>query len=99
VSKKSRMTRGGLGSLGLVLAGLVLGGYVVVAWPDGGTTQKTPGAKSQPVRATASVDSYPESELAGMAGGTYPGDLFAYEPGPTPFLDAVIAAPPAVDAR
>jgi hypothetical protein len=92
------VTRGSLGWLGLVLAGLALGGYVVVAWPDGGTAQKAPAAKSQPVRATASVDAYPESELAGVAGAIYPGELFAYELGPTPFLDAVIAAPPVLDA-
>lgn len=87
-------SRGSLGWLGLVLSGLVLGGYVVVAWPDGATAQKTPAAKSQPVRVTASVDAYPESELAGVAGAFYPGEFLAYEFGPTPFVDAVIAAPP-----
>jgi hypothetical protein len=93
----THVSRGSLGWLGLVLAGLVLGGYVVVAWPDG-PTQKTPAAKSQPVRATASVDAYPESEFAGVAGAIYPGELFAYELGPTPFLDAVIASPSVLDA-
>lgn len=91
------MTRGSLGWLGMVLAGLVLGGYVIAAWPD--AAPKKPAASSQPVRATASVGAYPESELAGVAGAFYPGGLFAYELGPTPFLDAVIAAPPAFEAR
>jgi hypothetical protein len=91
------VTRGSLGWLGLVLAGLALGGYVVVAWPHG-TAQKAPAAKSQPVRATASVDAYRESEYAGVAGAIYADELFAYELGPTPFLDAVIAAPPVLDA-
>jgi len=76
----------------MILVGLVLGGYVYAAWPDGVTTQATPVAKS-PVRATASVDSYPDFDVAGIAGAFYPGELFAYELGPTPFLDTVIAAP------
>jgi hypothetical protein len=82
----------------MILAGVALGGYVYVAWPDGGTAQKAPVAKSQPVRATASVDAYPAYELSGIAGAVYPGELFAYELGPTPFLDAVISAPPVLDA-
>ena len=92
-------SRGSLGWLGLVLAGLALGGYVAVAWPDGKTMPKAPAANSQPVRATASVGAYPESELAGVAGAFYHGDLVAYELGPTPFVDAVIAAPPVVEAQ
>lgn len=92
------MTRGSYGWLGMVLTGLALAGYVVVAWPDGGSSQQAPAAKSQPVRSTASVIGYPELELAGVAGAVYPGELFAYELGPTPFLDAVIAAPPVLDA-
>ena len=85
--------------VGMILAGLALGGYVYAAWPDADAIQRTPAAKSQPVRATASVDGYPVSELAGVAGAIYAGELFGYELGPTPFLDAVIAAPPAYDAE
>jgi hypothetical protein len=93
--------------LGMVLAGIALGAYVFAAWPDtstrlvrlpyGESMPKTP--RSQPVRTTASVDAYPESEPAGVAGTIYPGDLFGYELGPTPLLDAVIAAPAPVDVR
>jgi hypothetical protein len=99
VSKNSEMTRGSLGWLGMVVAGLALAGYVVVSWPEGGSTKPAPVAKSQPVRTTASVVGYPELELGGVAGAIYPGELFAYELGPTPFLDAVIAAPPLADAE
>ena len=53
----------------------------------------------RPVRMTASADAYPESELAGVLGAVYPGALFEYEPGPTPLLDAIIAAPEPVDAQ
>lgn len=76
----------------MTLAGLALGGYVYTAWPEA-AVPKPPIAKSQPVRATASVDSYPESELAGVAGAFYPGYLYVYEVSPTPLLDALIAAP------
>jgi len=85
--------------VGMILAGLALGGYVYAAWPGSEAIQKTPAAKAQQVRTTASVDAYPELELAGVAGAIYPGELFAYELGPTPFLDAVIAAPPLLDAE
>ena len=93
----------------MILTGLGLGGYVFAAWPDttprlvplpyGETMPKTPTAKSQPVRVMASVDAYPESELAGVAGVVYPGDLFVYEPGSWPLLDAIIATPEPVDAH
>jgi hypothetical protein len=57
---------------------------------------KSPAARPQAVRTTASVDSeesYPESELAGVAGAFYLGYLYVYEVTPTPLLDALIAAP------
>jgi len=92
-------SRGSLGWLGLVLAGLVLGGYVVVAWPDGEATPKAPATSSQAIRAPASVGVDPELEPGGVAGAVYPGVLYAYELGPTPFVDAVIAAPSPVDAE
>ena len=85
--------------VGMILAGLALGGYVYAAWPNGDTVKKVQVANPQPVRATASVDAYPESEFAGIAGAIHRGELFAYELGPTPFLDAVIAAPPLLDAE
>lgn len=82
----------------MILAGVALGAYVLVAWPNGATTVKASNA--QPiVRTTASADEYPESELAGVGGTFYPGTLFAYELSPTPLLDAVIAAPERVDAH
>jgi hypothetical protein len=90
---------GSLVRVGMILAGLALGGYVYAAWPDGHAIQRTPAANSQQVRAMASVDADPELELAGVAGSVYPGVLFAYEFGPTPFIDAVIAAPPLPDAE
>jgi hypothetical protein len=99
--------RGSLVWLGMILAGFALGGYVLASWPDtssrivrlpyGESMPKTP--HPQQVRTTAAVEAYPELELAGVAGTIYPGDLFGYELGPTPLLDAVIAAPAAVDAR
>ena len=91
----------------MILAGVALGAYVLVAWPDAAPRPvrllnsaamvKTP--KAQPVRRTASVNEIPESELAGVAGAVYPGDLFVYELSPTPLLDAVIGAPEPVDAH
>ena len=89
--------RGRLVWLGMILAGLVLGAYVVAAWPE---TSPRPTASSRTVRVTASVDTDAETELAGLAGASYPypGEIFVYELGPTPMLDAVIAAPPLVDA-
>lgn len=90
--------RGAVAWLGMILAGVALGAYVLVAWPNGATTVKAPSA--QPiVRTMASVGELPESELAGVAGAVYPGTLFAYELSPTPLLDAVIAAPERVDAH
>jgi len=87
----------------MTLAGLVLGGYVYTAWPDttprivrlpyGEAMPKSPAARPQAVRTTASVDSYPESELAGVAGAFYPGYLYVYEVSSTPLLDVLIAAP------
>ena len=74
----------------MILAGLALGAYVLVAWPD--------TAPTQPARATASVEAYPESELAGVAAAVYPVELFDYELSPSPLLDAVISAPQPVDA-
>jgi hypothetical protein len=82
--------------VGMVLAGLVLGAYVVSAWPD---ASQPAVARPAPVRTTASV-SYPESEQAGVAAAFYPSDLygFYFEPGTTPALDALISAPPPLDA-
>lgn len=76
--------------LGMILAGLALGTYVLAAWPDS-SPQVAP--RPQPVRSTASV-SYPESELAGVA-AAIPDDRYGwlFEPGTTPALDAVISAP------
>lgn len=101
-----RKARGGLVWLGMILAGFALGVYVLASWPDtstrlvrlpyGESMPKTP--RSQEVRTTASVDAYPESELAAVSGAT-PEEAVAYELGPTPLLDAVIAAPEPVDAR
>ena len=93
------MTLTGRGSrvwVGMVLAGLVLGAYVVSAWPD---ASQPAAARAEPVRTTASV-SYPESEQAGVAAAFYPADLygFYFEPGTTPALDALISAPPPLDA-
>ena len=107
MNKRVRFTaRGSLVWLGMILAGFALGGYVLVSWPDtssrivrlpyGESMPQTP--PSQPVRTTAAVDSS-ESELAGVAGTISPGDLVVYELGPTPLLDAVIAAPAPVDVR
>ena len=81
-------TRGSLVWLGMVVAGFALAAYVLVAWPD-----SSPGAAPapKPVRATASL-SYPESELAGVAGAFYPEGLYRYviEPGSAPALDALL---------
>lgn len=103
------VARGTLTWLGMILAGVALGAYVFAVWPDttprlvrlpyGEAMPKTPTAKPQPVRVTASVDAYPESELAGVAGAVYPGEYFVYELGPAPLLDAIIAAPQSVDAH
>lgn len=100
------VTRGRLVWPATILAGLALGGYVFAAWPDttprlvplpyGEAMPKTPTAKSQPVRVMASAGVDPESELAGVA---YPEELFVYEPGQWPLLDAIIAAPEPVDAH
>jgi len=89
--------RGRVVWLGMILAGLVLGAYVVAAWPD---TSPRPAASSRTVRVTASVDTGAQTALAGMAEPfyPYPGEIFVYELGPTPMLDAVIAAPPLLDA-
>jgi len=97
----------------MVLAGLALAAYVFAAWPDtsmqvvrlpnGEAMPKVAATQAEPVRETTSVSSYdeayPESELAGVAGAVYPGDLYVFELGPSPLLDAVIAAPLAVDAQ
>ena len=96
----------------MTLAGLALGGYVYAAWPDttprvvrlpyGEAMPKSPAARPQAVRTTASVDSedaYPESEVAGVAGAVYPGYLSVYEVSATPLLDAFIQAPATVDVR
>lgn len=108
VSMRQRVrftARGSLVWLGMILAGFALGGYVLVSWPDtssrivrlpyGESMPKTP--HSQPVRTAAAVDS-PQSELSGDAAFSL-GDLVVYELGPTPLLDAVIAAPAPVDVR
>jgi hypothetical protein len=101
--------RSGLVWLGMILAGLVLGGYVLSAWPDtsshlvrlpyGEAMPKTPAATPQTIRKTASVTTYPESELAGVLGEIYPLELYYYELVPAPLLDALIAAPQPVDAH
>lgn len=101
--------RGSLVSTAMILTGLALGAYVFTAWPDttprlvrlpyGEAMPKTPAAKSQPVRVTASVNTNPGSELAGVAGAVYPLELFVYDLSPAPLLDALIAAPEAVAAR
>ncbi|HEX4929929.1 MAG TPA: hypothetical protein VFV62_04400 [Gaiellaceae bacterium] len=96
----------------MTVAGLVLGGYVYAAWPDttprvvrlpyGESMPKTPAAKPHVARTTAAVmseESYPELELAGVAGVVYPGYLSVYEVSATPLLDAVIQAPATVDVR
>ncbi len=87
-------TRGSLVWLGMVLSGLVLGAYVVAAWP--GSSPRV--AQPQPVRTIASV-SYPESELADVAGAIYPDELYGYfELGSSPTIDALIGGPPPVAA-
>ena len=93
-------TRASLAWPAMTLAGLVLSAYVYAAWPET-AVPKSPTAepRSQPVRTTASVDSYPESELTGVAGAVHPGYLYVYEVSPTPLLDALIQAPLPVDAR
>ena len=98
------LRRGSL-SLGMIVAGLALGGYVHTAWPDtsshvvrlpyGEVMPKTPGAES--VRET-SYESYPESELAGVAGAMYLDAYYVFDFGTAPALDAVTGAPPPVDA-
>ena len=87
-------SRGSLVWLGMILAGLMLGAYVLVAWPD---SSPRVSAQPQPVRATASVSS-PEPELAGVAGAIYPDELYGiFEAGTSPALDALIGGlPPAV---
>lgn len=82
--------------VGMILAGLALAAYVAVAWPD---TSQPVASRPEPVRTTASV-SAPESELAGVAAAFYPDELYGFhlEPGTTPSLDALISAPPPLDA-
>ena len=82
-------TRGSFAWLGMILAGLALGAYVVAAWPD---SSPSAAPRPEPVRSTASV-SYPESELAGVAGAIYPDD---FELGSSPAIDALIGGPPPV---
>ena len=88
--------RGSLVWLAMVVAGLSLGAYVLVAWPG---SSSPAGPSPRPVRATASA-SHPETELAGVAGAFYPGTFYGYsfEAGTTPALDAVISAPLALGA-
>ncbi len=81
----------------MTLAGLALGGYVYAAWPESAVPKPT--ARAQPVRTTASVSSYPEMELSGVAAAFYPGYLYVYEVSPTSLLDALIQAPATVDVR
>jgi hypothetical protein len=90
----------------MIVAGLALGGYVYAAWPDtspqvvrlpyGEVMPKTPPA--EPVRTTTSYESYPESELAGVAGAMYLDAYYVFDFGTAPALDAVTGAPPPVDA-
>jgi hypothetical protein len=108
----SRTVRGSLSWLGMILAGLALGGYVVTAWPDttthvvrlpyGEAMPKSPTVEPRQVRTTASVRSAqagPESELSGVLGDLYPLELFFYEITPAPLLEALIAAPQPADAN
>ena len=97
----------------MLLSGLALAAYVLVAWPDttthptrlpyGEAMPKAPAVKPRLVRTTASVGSAstaPEPELTGVLGELYPLELFFYEVSPAPLLDAlIIAAPPAADAN
>ena len=109
----SRTARGSVAWLALILTGLALGAYVVVAWPDtsprlvrlpyGEAMPKTPAVKLQTVRSTSSAassaDADPEAELASVLGDAYPLELFFYELNPAPLLDIFISAPQRVDAR
>lgn len=87
--------------LAMIIAGLALGAFVFVAWPEGEAPRKaeaTVVAKADPVRRTASLVAQPEVQLAGVAGAVYSWELFDYELSPAPLLDAVIGAPEPVDA-
>jgi hypothetical protein len=86
--------------LGMLLSGLTLGAYVVVAWPD----TKAPTEKPRVVRTMASAGASAgstsagrESEPAAVLGDMYPLELFFYELSAAPLLDALIAALPPAD--
>jgi hypothetical protein len=96
--------------LGMTLAGLALGAYVLAAWPDNGSQlvrlpygeamPKTPGSP-QTVRriASATTASYAAPELASLAEEVYPLELYFYELSPAPLLDSLISAQPLADAH
>ena len=86
--------RGSLVLPAVILAGLGLGGYVAVAWPD-----TTPAAKSHAVDLTASPTRSPKRQLTKAADTVYPGSIFVYELRSTMLIDSIMATPQRVDAH
>jgi hypothetical protein len=76
----------------MILAGLGLGGYVAVVWPD-----TTPAAKSHAADRTASAS--PKRSLAKAADTVYPGSIFVYELRTSMLIDSIMATPQRVDAH